>query len=304
MKRIRFALCALAFSAMTFMSCDKNSPDINPPPKNIADYIAGNPDFSIMYSALTKSGLLSEVQNATNLTFLLPDNAAFQNAGLDQNSINALSPAQLADIIHYHEIDHVINSAQFPIGDTITTLLGLHVYSNIGDSGIYINGIRIKTTDVQATNGIVHLLTKALLPPDFSIYDLVASDADFTLLKAAIDKAGLTSMLQNGGAYTLFAPDNTAFNNAGYNTVTDINNEDPAVITKIVKDHILTTEFFLSDFKAGLSLKNLQGDNLIVSLVPPSINLEGSSQPNALVTAPDVLGYNGVIQELDRVVLP
>lgn len=304
MKKLRLAFWALSFSAITFLSCDKNSPDINPPPQNIADYIAGNPDFSIMESALVRAGLVSELQNATNLTFFLPDNAAFQNAGLDQNAINAMTTAQLTDLIHYHEVNHVINSAQFPIGDTITTILGLHIFSNIGDSGIYLNGIKIKTTDIQATNGIVHLLTKALIPPAFSVYDLVASDPDFTLLKAAIDKAGLTSTLQNGGVYTLFAPNNTAFNNAGYNTVTDINNADPAAISKIVKDHVLSTEFFLSDFVSGLSLKNIQGDDLIVSKVPPSINLVGSSQPNAVVIVPDMLGTNGVIQEIDRVILP
>lgn len=304
MKKTFFAYLFLGVSAFTITSCDKNNSDINPPPVNIADIISGNPDFSMMESAIVRSGLETQIRNATNITFFISDNAAFQNAGIDQNYLNNLSVDDLTALVLYHEIDHTINSTEFPLGDTITTVSNLHVFSNINDNGIYINGIRIKTADVQATNGIVHLLTKALVPPSGTIYDIITGNTDLTLLKAAVDKAGLASTLQNGGKLTLFAPTDEAFHDAGYMNVSDIDNADHDVITKIVKDHIVSTEFFQADFLAGTTLKNQQGDVLVVSATPPSIGLTGSSQPPSMVTSFDLLKTNGVTQIIDRVILP
>lgn len=298
------AFLVLAFSTLTIVSCNKNNSDINPTPVNIADYIAGNADFSMMESALVRSGLVTQVQNATNITFLLPDNAAFQNAGIDQNYLDNLSVDDLKSLVLYHEIDQKINSSEFPLGDTITTASSQHIFSNVNDNGIYINGIQLKLTDIQATNGIVHLLVKALVPPTNNLYDMVAGNADLTLLKAAVDKAGLSSALQTAGKYTVFAPTDEAFKAAGFMTVTDINNADVAVITKIVKDHVLQTEFFNADFISGITLKNLQGDDLLVSATPPSVSLVGSAQPPSMVTTFDLVGTNGVAQVVDHVLLP
>ncbi|MBS1729708.1 MAG: fasciclin domain-containing protein [Bacteroidetes bacterium] len=304
MKKTLFAFLFLGAGVLTITSCNKNNTEINPPPVNIADYIAGNPDFSMMESALVRSGLATQIENATDITFLLPDNAALQNAGIDQNYLNNLSTDDLTQFVLYHEIDKKISSVDFPISDTISTVSNLHIFSSMNDNGIFINGILLKQTDIQATNGLVHLLTKALVPPETTLYNIIAANPDLTLMKAAIDKAGLASTLQNGGKYTVFAPTNTAFNNAGYMTVTDINNADAAVITKIVKDQILPTEFFNSDFIAGITLKNLQGDDLLVNAVPPSLSLVGSAQPPSTITTFDILGTNGVEQVIDRVILP
>ncbi len=306
MKKTLIAFLGLAIGALTIVSCNKNNNDINPVPVNISDFIAGNADYSMMESALVRSGLVSQVQNATNITFFLPDNAAFQNAGINQAYLDNLSTDDLTALVLYHEVDHTINSSQFPLGDTITTVSNLHVFSNINDSGIFINGVHLKLTDVQAANGIVHLLEKALVPPTSTLYDMVAANPDLTLLKVAVDRAGseLVSDLQNGGKYTVFAPTNQAFNDAGYMTVDDINNADAAVIKKIVQDHVLPTEFFKADFIAGITLKNLQGDDLLVGSTPPTVSLVGSAQVPSMVTGFDLLGTNGVAQVVDRVILP
>ena len=304
MKKTFFAYLFLGISALTIASCEKNNPINNPPPVNIADMIAGNPEFSMMESAIVRSGLETQIRNAPDITFFLADNAAFQNAGIDQTYLDNLSVDDLTALVLYHEVDHSINSSEFPLGDTITTVSNLHVFSNVNDNGIYINGIRIKTADIQATNGIVHMLEKALVPPTGSLYDFVLGNPDLSLMKAAIDKAGLASTLQNGGKLTLFAPTDAAFNAAGYMTVTDIINANQDTITRIVKDHIVPTEFFKADFIAGVILKNLQGNELVVSAIPPSISLTGSAQPVSTVTSFDLLSKNGVAQIVDNVILP
>lgn len=304
MKKTLIAFLGLAAGTLTMVSCNKNNTDINPSPVNIADYIAGNADFSMMESALVRTGLVTQVQNASDITFLLPDNAAFQNAGIDQAYLDNLSVDALTTFVLYHEIGQKINSSEFPLGDTISTAANLHVFSNVNDNGIFVNGVHLKLTDIQASNGIVHLLEKALVPPASNLYDVVAGNPDFTLLKAAVDKASLAGALQTSGKYTVFAPTNEAFNAAGFMTVADINNADVAVITKIVQDHVLQTEFFQADFIAGITLKNLQGDDLLVSSTPPSVSLVGTAQPPSMVTAFDLIGTNGVAQVVDHVILP
>ena len=69
----------------------------------------------------------------------------------------------------------------------------------------------ITTTDIQASNGVVHLVDRVLLPADKDIVATASALPDFSILVEAVAAAGLVGTLQGAGPFTVFAPTNAAF---------------------------------------------------------------------------------------------
>jgi uncharacterized surface protein with fasciclin (FAS1) repeats len=162
----------------------------------------------------------------------------------------------------------------------------------------------VKTADVAASNGVIHIISKVLIPPTKTIAGVATTDTNFTLLVAAVAKAGLVPAISGPGKFTVFAPTNAAFRAAGFSTVADINAASTDLITTVVKYHVITTNVFASDLTDGLTAASLQGGNLTVNLSPARVKVSSSSNPSSKITAADIVCTNGVIHVIDRVLLP
>jgi hypothetical protein len=79
-----------------FSSCKKDDP-VTPAVKNIAEIVASDANFSLLYQAVTKAGLATALSSGS-LTVFAPDNAAFAASGITSATINSLSVAQVGDI--------------------------------------------------------------------------------------------------------------------------------------------------------------------------------------------------------------
>merc|ERR1719253_2129895 len=102
--------------------------------------------------------------------------------------------------------------------ESIKTLEGTAVVAgvNAAPAGYTINGANITTTDLYATNGVVHVIDAVLIPDDITIptqtiADLAAATPDLSTLVAALKDADLVSTLEGTGPFTVFAPSNAAF---------------------------------------------------------------------------------------------
>ena len=137
-----------------------------------------------------------------------------------------------------------------------------------------------------------------------AIAQVATTSSDFTLLVAAVAKAGLVSAISGPGKFTVFAPTNAAFNAAGFNSVADINAASTDLITTVVKYHVITTNVFASDLTNGLTAPTLQGGDITVNLSPARLKISSSSNPSSNITAADIVCTNGVIHVIDRVLLP
>lgn len=155
-----------------------------------------NKNFSTLVAAVVQAGLLPTLLSPTNqLTLFAPTNAAFAAAG-----ITALPPnttqgnATLTSILVYHVISGTaeVKAADIATGPSAGTTLGGKIYLSKGTAGVYINGTsKVTTADVQASNGIVHVIDRTLVPPSKTIAEIVventtASAPQFTQLLAAL----------------------------------------------------------------------------------------------------------------------
>lgn len=144
------------------------------------------------------------------------------------------------------------------------------------------------------------------------VSNAVNSDDNKTLV-AAVKAAGLVSALQGPGPLTVFAPTDEAFSALPAGTVDSlVKPENKATLTKILTYHVVAGKLdfkalaeMIEDGKGKASLKTLQGETLAVAMNGPrNITITDSKGAVAHITTYDVYQSNGVIQVIDRVLMP
>lgn len=141
-------------------------------------------------------------------------------------------------------------------------------------------------------------------PQTNTIADFVASNDDYSSLKAALDKAGLTATLAGQGSFTVFAPNNAAFatflNTNGFASLDDV---PTALLTNLLLNHVLSGVNMASDLTTGyvntLATEASSGANLSMYVNTSSgVKLNGIST----VTTADIEADNGVIHAVNTVI--
>ncbi|HEY6955383.1 MAG TPA: fasciclin domain-containing protein [Flavisolibacter sp.] len=140
-----------------------------PPTGTIVDVAAANPNFTYLVAAVQRAGLVNALSGAGPLTVFAPTNQAFINAGFPTiASIQAASPAALIPILTYHVAAGRVFSSDLSNGQVLTMLSGGTTTVSL-TSGAQIDGAssapsNITQTDILATNGVIHVIDRVLLP--------------------------------------------------------------------------------------------------------------------------------------------
>ena len=132
------------------------------------------------------------------------------------------------------------------------------------------------------------------------IVAVAAGNPDFSTLVAAVTAAGLVETLQGAGPFTVFAPNNAAFEALPAGLVDKLllpENKDTLV--KILTYHVVSGKVMAADVTAG-DVPSVEGSNITVAVEGGTVTLNGSSK----VIATDVAASNGVIHVIDAVILP
>ena len=139
---------------------------------------------------------------------------------------------------------------------------------------------------------------------DKTVFKLASDNKDFSTLVAAIQKAGLESLLSSDSTLTLFAPTNDAFAKLGKEQLERLLS-DSAELMKVITYHAIISEMILKgDLTDGQTLITAQGGKLMVSLSGEEIFLTSHSKVKAKVTFTQEQGSNGVLHSIDTVLLP
>lgn len=135
-------------------------------PGTIVDIAAGNEDFSTLVAALQAAGLADTLNSEGPFTVFAPTNAAFE--ALPEGTVEALlaDPAgDLTQILLYHVVPGRVMAADLSDGLTATTVNGADVTFTIADDTAMVNDANIVTTDIEASNGVIHVIDAVILPP-------------------------------------------------------------------------------------------------------------------------------------------
>jgi len=304
----RTVLLATALGASTTLlqACGGGNDE---PQRNIVELAQETPELSILVEAVVAAGLAPTLSAGT-LTVFAPTNAAFAalltELGVTKEALLADKPL-LTALLTYHVLGTKVTRADVPLGKAITPVSG-GFFKVESANGLKITDGRnrvstITATDIQASNGVVHLVDRVLLPADKDIVATASALPDFSILVEAVAAAGLVGALQGAGPFTVFAPTNAAF--AALLAELGVSKAallaDTALLTKVLTYHVVPARVLKAEVPLNAAITTVQGQSFTVnsSLVITDQRMRASS-----IVATDLFTSNGVIHAVDKVILP
>jgi len=138
-----------------------------PETRSIAEIVSQDPRFATLLKAVTAAGLAPQLggENGGPWTLLAPSNEAF--AALGEETINALmaDPSQLAIVLSAHVIPSRIRRSDMIAQRSARTLLGRDAVSfSLVDGRVTVAGASIITGDIEASNGVIHIIDRVIVP--------------------------------------------------------------------------------------------------------------------------------------------
>ena len=138
----------------------------------IVDVAAANADFTTLVAAVKAAGLADTLSGPGPFTVFAPTNEAFKAlpAGLLDKLLKPENKAVLAKILTYHVLASKVMAADVKDGKVATVEGGTITIDTM--SGVKVNDAKVVTTDIAASNGVIHVIDKVLVPADVDVSKL------------------------------------------------------------------------------------------------------------------------------------
>ncbi|MCB1401228.1 MAG: fasciclin domain-containing protein [Rhodobacteraceae bacterium] len=133
---------------------------------DIVDTAVAAGDFTTLVAAVQAAGLVDTLKGEGPFTVFAPTDAAF--AALPEGTVETLlkpeNKDQLVGILTYHVVPGAVKSTDLTEGMTAATVQGAPVTISL-EGGATINGAKITAADIEASNGVIHVIDTVILPP-------------------------------------------------------------------------------------------------------------------------------------------
>ena len=318
------ALLIVVFAFATFIPASQASAQGN----TIVDLVlatnAETGEFSILIADLQAAdpAVIETLGKKGPFTVFAPTDAAFQAllAELGLTAEQLLSDqALLTQVLLYHVARGDIDSIEVLKRKGIPTLQGGSLAQEDGtltDASCRISNI--VTTDIQASNGVIHVIDRVVLPPSTpsedknkvcnSIVDVAlaanAESGEFSILIAALQAANpsLIQRLSNKGEFTVFAPTDAAFQAllAELGVTADELLSNQRLLTRVLRYHVVANELESPDVLSRDHIRTIENGILRQS----GGILTDERGRTATIISVDIEAGNGIIHVIDHVLLP
>lgn len=149
---------------------------LNPEPEvpaTVVDIALSNSDFSMLVSLLQKADLVSALQGEGPFTVFAPTNAAFEKllAALNISASDLMNQPDLAKVLLYHVVSGKVMSTDLSDGLEAPTLNGESVKFDLS-SGVKVNESSVAAADIEAGNGVIHVIDTVLVPQNFTYQEV------------------------------------------------------------------------------------------------------------------------------------
>ena len=337
--QILYLVAILSVTFLTF-SCTETSETVVRLP-SIVDIAKSDPNFSVLVEAVTKTGLATTLSNPGSYTVFAPTNDAFKNAGILPGQITAMTDATAIANLRVVVLNHVLSPGTrssdllaggyfrtfgfFRATPTATSGANLSMFISKPAADVLINGgatnggAKVTAADIDASNGIVHVIDAVLALPTIvqhaianpnlsSLVGVVTSPAQSTVLATLNAATGASPV-------SVYAPTNAAFTTAlgtgGY-----LVGKTDAQITSILNYHLERSNRIAASATAFSTAADITVTTLFVPAptTPPtptftfvitrsSLKIVDKSTPavNANVVLTNIQATNGSVQVVDKV---
>ena len=289
---------------------------------DIVDTAVGSGEFPTLVAALQAADLVDTLKGEGPFTVFAPTEDAFA-AALDALGLTAeelLASDDLASILTYHVVPGKVLAETVVTldGSDVETVNGATVAISVDGDSVMVNDATVVETDIEGSNGVIHVIDTVLLPPAgddagddaaddggaemADIVDTAVGSGEFPTLVAALEAADLVGTLKGEGPFTVFAPTEEAFAAAldalGLTAEELLASDDLASILTyhVVPGKVLAETVVTLD---GTDVETVNGATVAISVDGDSVMVN-----DATVVETDIEGSNGVIHVIDTVLLP
>ena len=133
-------------------------------PKDIVDTAVAAGSFNTLAKLLTDAGLVETLKGAGPFTVFAPTDEAFAAVPADTLSALGKDKALLTKVLTYHVVAGKVMAADIKPGD-VATVAGPTIKLSVADGKVMVNDATVTSADVVASNGVIHVIDKVLLPP-------------------------------------------------------------------------------------------------------------------------------------------
>ena len=269
--------------------------------KDIVETAVAAGDFNTLAAALKAADLVGALQGKGPFTVFAPTDAAF--AQIPEKTLKGLlepkAKGDLTNILTYHVVPGRVSAEQVVKLKNASALNGQRLGINVSDEGVTVAGARVVMTDIECSNGIIHVIDTVMMPSDKNIVETAVAAGSFKTLAAALTAAELVEALGSKGPFTVFAPTDEAFAALPEGTVESLLlPENRETLVSILKYHVVPGRVYSDQLENG-HVKALSGAELEVNLSEAGAFINQSK-----VAAADIDTRNGVIHVIDKVLLP
>jgi uncharacterized surface protein with fasciclin (FAS1) repeats len=275
--------------------------------------VAVNNGFETLVAAVQAAGLVDTLSGDGPFTVFAPTDEAF--AALPPGMLDGVlaDVDALTAILTYHVVPGKVLAADVVGLSSATSVQGDDIAIEVVDGGVVLNGtVNVTGTDVEASNGVVHVIDSVLLPPSLSsteseepmlpgLIETAEAAGTFNTLLTALDAAGLREALGSGalGKLTIFAPTDEAFAALPEGTL-DALLADATALTGVLTYHVVTGEVLAADVVGLDAATTLAGADIAIEVVDGGVVLNGSAN----VVTTDIMTSGGIIHVIDAVLIP
>lgn len=281
---------------------------------NIVTHATANPELSSLVGALTAGGntVFTDLFSSTTTEFTVfaPTNAAF-SAYTNPNGYDINNVLANHAIVGATAISTGLSNSYQTTAATNVDGDALSLYVNT-DDGVVLNGTsEVVLADIIATNGVIHVVGDVIDLP--TIVTFATSNPALSNLVAALGSAdsqtpspNLIGTLSGAGAFTVFAPTDTAFGDllleldpSGNTGLGDV---PPATVQAILEYHVVGGNIRSTDLMSG-PVPTLGGD-ITLDAAALTLTDPNGRVSNIIPSLVDIQGINGVVHAIDKVILP
>jgi transforming growth factor-beta-induced protein len=260
--------------------------------QDIVDTAVAAGTFKELAKALTAAGLVDALKGEGPFTVFAPTDDAFaafeeENPGV----LAGLSKDELGAVLKYHVVaGAAVESTALKDDQVFVTLNGSPVLVDT-TGGVKVSDAKVTAADVMASNGVIHVIDKIILPPADDIIETAIAAGMFESLAGALTAADLVTTLKGEGPFTVFAPTDDAFDELDAVPSGD-------ALKDVLLYHVVSGAVGSGDLAAGEVSTLLEGKDLTVALAG------GVKINDANVTTANIIAKNGVIHVVDTVLVP
>ena len=318
MKALYSGLILFLFLGLTACNNDDdNNGGDNPDPPvaelSIYETAVASADLTTLVAALDRTGLNTTLDEAGTFTVFAPTNDAFTAAGI--TSLDDFTDEELSNYLLNHVLNSVVRSGELSSGYVNTLGKGpgnngfyeLSLFVDL-DGGVTLNGMASPVEgglDIEASNGVIHLIDMPLPPPN--VVEHVVANPDFQTLEDFVVsfEDELTGILTGDGPFTIFAPSNQAFANIADTPGLDLTDEN--TLRTILLYHVVPGDNIRQEELtpgAALTTATADGELLFTDSEDGTTLVDGTGGSGVNFIETNIQGSNGVIHKIDKVLLP